>query len=146
MLGREALIAQLAAYKRIKAHRITVVFDGTSAPHGTPNEDRPRGIRVRFSRSGETADTVIERMVRRERERALVVSSDRRLAAAAEACGAATVDAKEFEHRMMLALYAQGDPSPADPDGGWTPTTKKKGPARRPPRRARSNRSRIDKL
>jgi hypothetical protein len=30
--GRQALIDMLAAYKKIKAHRITIVFDGTRAP------------------------------------------------------------------------------------------------------------------
>jgi len=31
-LGREALVDMLAAYKKVKPHRITVVFDGTTAP------------------------------------------------------------------------------------------------------------------
>jgi len=85
-------------------------------------------------------------MARRDRERALGVSSDRPVAAAAEACGAAVVDATEFEHRMLLALHA-GDEEPAGTHhNGWKPTTKKKGPARRPSRRARLNRAKTDKL
>ena len=30
MLGREALVDTLAAYRKIKHHRITVVFDGST--------------------------------------------------------------------------------------------------------------------
>jgi predicted RNA-binding protein with PIN domain len=36
MLGREALVDMLAAYRKIKPHRITVVFDGRSSPVFSP--------------------------------------------------------------------------------------------------------------
>ena len=35
-LGREALLHTLSAYKKIKRHMITVVFDGTNAPASFP--------------------------------------------------------------------------------------------------------------
>jgi predicted RNA-binding protein with PIN domain len=75
--GRDALVDSLAAYKRVKAHRITVVFDGTNAPANVGNKDRVKGIDIRYSKTGELADAVIKRMVNREKQRALVVTSDR---------------------------------------------------------------------
>jgi predicted RNA-binding protein with PIN domain len=146
LLGREALIDQLADYKRRKSHRLTVVFDGGSAPPGSSRQFNRKGIRIRFSRPGETADAVIERMVRQERERALVVSSDREVRTAAEASGAATIGAADFEFRL---LSATDDSFPAEEEethSGWIPTTKKKGPSRRQPRRDRFNRKKISKL
>lgn len=144
-LGREALVDLLAAYKRIRPHRITVVFDGTGAPEFSAARDRVKGITVRFSRSGETADAVIKRMAARERERALVVSSDRSIVRSASASRAAIIDASEFEHRLQLAAAAGGAMADTDSDG-WVPTTRKKGPARRLPKRRRRNRSKVRKL
>lgn len=146
LLGREALIEQLAAYKKRKSHRLTVVFDGGSAPSGTTRRHSEKGIQIRFSRPGETADAVIKKMVRSERERALVVSSDREVMSAAEARGAATISAAEFEHRLLAAMYDDYAGSEEESDSGWLPTTKKKGPARRQSRRARFNRKKIRKL
>ncbi|MBU4288844.1 MAG: NYN domain-containing protein, partial [Proteobacteria bacterium] len=39
-LGREALLNMLAAYKKIKRHRITVVFDGTNAHFSSQRKDK----------------------------------------------------------------------------------------------------------
>ena len=66
--------------------------------------------------------------------------------AAAEAGGAATIDAAEFENRLQAAMYDDYTGNDEDADAGWIPTTKKKGPARRQPRRARFNRKKIRKL
>jgi len=144
-LGREALVDWLAAYKRIKPHRITVVFDGTGAPGFSPARDHVKGIRVRFSRSGETADAVIQRMAAREGERALVVSSDRSVAQLATASRAAVIAAPEFEQRLLLGEADGGEQS--DPDSpGWQPTTRKKGPRKRLPKRKRRNRSKLRKI
>jgi len=75
-IGRETLIETLAAYKRIKGHKITVVFDGANAPLFSQARDQFKGIQVRFSSSGQLADDVIKRMAATEREKALIVSSD----------------------------------------------------------------------
>jgi hypothetical protein len=135
--GREALLARLAAYRRLKPHRITVVFDGGAAPAFSPPRDRLQGIAVIYSRPGETADSVILRLAAQERERALVVSSDRAVMRQAAASGAAAVDSPEFEARMRLAAALDG----AEPDGEAPAerriTTRKKGAGRRLPRRRR---------
>jgi len=98
--GRDALIESLAAYKRIKPHKITVVFDGINGPADAWNRNRQRGIDIRFSNQGESADTVIKRMARRERERALVVSSDLDIVHFAASQGSATISSLQFEERI----------------------------------------------
>jgi predicted RNA-binding protein with PIN domain len=145
-LGREALLDLLAAYKKIKAHRITVVFDGTRSPMLNLQRDRQKGITIVFSHSGETADRVIKRMARREGEKAMVVSSDREIVRAVEARGAATISAPEFENKLTLSQYAAGMDIDRDAYQGWKPTTKKKGPRRRLSKKKRKTRVKIRKL
>jgi predicted RNA-binding protein with PIN domain len=145
-LGRDALIESLAEYKRLKSHKITVVFDGARAPYPAPSRDRLKGIRVQFSRSGQSADSVIIGMARAEREKALVVSSDREVVRSSEAFGAATVSAEDFENKIALALETGEIPEDHEETEGWRPTTKKKGPRRRLPRRERRSRKKINKL
>jgi len=60
-LGRDALVDMLAAYKKIKPHKITVVFDGINAASFLQHNDYIKGIKIVFSRKGETADTVIKK-------------------------------------------------------------------------------------
>ncbi len=55
-LGRKSLLDTLAAYKRIKRHKITVVFDGANAPYFSQRKDQMKGIEIKFSRGGESAD------------------------------------------------------------------------------------------
>jgi predicted RNA-binding protein with PIN domain len=145
-LGREALVAGLAAYRKIKPHRITVVFDGVDAPGWSAARDVQRGVHILFSRRGESADAVIVRLARQEREKALVVSSDAAVARAAEACGAAAIDSPEFEFRLAQAAAVQEagvfeeEPAPRRID------TRKKGAGHRLPKRVRKNLNKASKL
>ena len=145
-LGRDALIDMLAAYKKIKAHRITVVFDGTRAPLLALQRDRRKGITIVFSHNGETADTVIKQMARREGQKALVVSSDLDIVRSVEAQGAATISALDFEDKLTLSRYAAGMEIDRDAYDGWKPTTKKKGPSRRLSKKQRKTRTKVRKL
>jgi len=145
-LGREALLDALSSYKRIKHHMITVVFDGTHAPPLSQNKDRIKGIKVKFSRSGETADTVIKRMTARDREKALIVSSDLDIVNFAASMGAATISSPAFEEKITMAVYMDTKGEVEQNQSGWVPTTKKKGPSRRLSKRKRRNRIKIKKL
>jgi uncharacterized protein len=145
-LGREALLDALSSYKRIKHHMITVVFDGTHAPPLSQHKDRVKGIKVKFSRSGETADTVIKRMAARDREKALVVSSDLDIVNFAASMGTATISSPAFEEKITMAVYMDTKGEVEQNQGGWVPTTKKKGPSRRLSKRKRRNRIKIKKL
>lgn len=145
-LGREALLDMLAAYQRIKRHMITVIFDGTNAPPFSRHENRVKGISVKFSRSGELADSVIKRMANHEREKALVVSSDMDIVNFAAAKGTATISSSDFEEKITMAVYMDTKGVEREDEGGWVPTTKKKGPSKRLSKRKRRNRIKIRKL
>jgi predicted RNA-binding protein with PIN domain len=146
-VGREALIDSLASYKRLKGHKITVVFDGINAPALSAQKDRIKGIDVRFSRPGELADQVIKRMANRLREKALVVTSDREVADYALSKGAVSISSPEFENKLAMASYldVKGSDEVVE-DSGWIPTTKKKGPRRRLSKRARRKKVKMRKL
>ena len=146
-MGREALIDLLAAYKKVKSHKITVVFDGAGSLDATASRDRIKGVNVVFSRRGQSADAVIKEMASREREKALIVSTDRDVVLAAASFRSATVPSFEFEARLMLAVPEHSAAEPQEEgDGGWIPTTRKKGPSRRLPKRKRRNRMKVRKL
>ncbi len=143
--GRDALIDMLAAYRSIKHHRITVVFDGSRAVCDCPPRDCIRGVNVIFSRCGELADTVIKRMAETERDKAVVVSSDRDVARHAAGFGCVTIDSPVFEYKLMMACQPDEE-APADENSGWVPTTRKKGPSRRLSKRERQKRIKTSKL
>jgi predicted RNA-binding protein with PIN domain len=144
LLGRQALVEELVSYKRARRHAITVVFDGAAAPFGSPGHDQVKGIRILFSRQGESADALIETMVRKEREKALVVSSDNAVASAAERWGASVIDSRTFDEKLNLAGMPGGNDR--EESHGWIPTTRKKGPSKRLPKRKRKSRAKIRKL
>lgn len=145
-LGREALVEMLAAYKKFKSHRITVVFDGSGPALLSRRRDRQKGITLVYSQGGESADAVIKKMARREGAKALVVSSDQDIVHWAESCGAATVSAPDFESKLVTSQYLDGTPGEEENQSGWTPTTKKKGPRKRLSKKKRRNRAKLRKL
>jgi predicted RNA-binding protein with PIN domain len=147
--GREALIDWLAAYRRRRPHKITVVFDGSNAPAASPRRDLIKGIAIRFSRGGETADAVIKRMARQEKEKALVVTSDREIIEEAASQGAATISSPEFEEKLVMAGHMGTDGMTADETDdkpSWKSKTPKKGPRRRLSKQKRRNKLKISKL
>ena len=77
---RRRLVAGLGGLAAQTRAEVTVVFDGAERVLGLP--PAPRGVRVLFSRKGETADELIRRLVRAEPEGrpVVVVSSDKEVA------------------------------------------------------------------
>lgn len=144
--AREALVDALAAYKRLKGHKITIVFDGSNAPAAAQNRDRRKGINITFSRNAELADAVIKRMAAKERQKALIVSSDREVVEFASHQGAATISSPMFEQKIAMAYLGDGIDNAEMENEGWIPTTKKKGPRKRLSKRQRRNRTKIKKL
>jgi predicted RNA-binding protein with PIN domain len=144
--AREALVDTLAAYRRIRHHKITVVFDGSNAHSEIPSRDSRKGIQIKFSSGGEPADNVIKRMATRERERALVVSSDRDIVDFASSQGSATISSPQFEEKITVAACNKIQSDDTEDTPGWIPTTKKKGPGKRSSKRERRNRTKIKKL
>jgi len=60
-LAREALVRLLTGYQDTTGTRVVAVFDGQGAKPQEVTE--PGGIQVFYSASGQTADSVIERLV-----------------------------------------------------------------------------------
>jgi predicted RNA-binding protein with PIN domain len=77
---RQRLISAMGGLAAQSGAEVTVVFDGAERVVGIPSP--PRGVRVLFSRKGETADEVIRRLVRAEPpgRPIVVVSSDKEVA------------------------------------------------------------------
>lgn len=146
MLGREALVARLATYRKIRPHRITVVFDAQHSSRFSTQNDRHQGIAIRFSRRGQSADDVIKRMAREEREKALVVSSDQEIVSFAARCGAATISAPQFENKIEVAIRTEHHSGASENDSERMTRIKKKGPSRRPSKKMRRSRMKIKKL
>src|SRR5512136_2542262 len=127
--GREALLELLAHYRRRSQHQITVVFDGWQRGDLKECRDRYQGILVIYSRRGERADEVMKRLLIQERERALVVTSDREIQVCAQQAKAAWINAGEFESSYLHDPAGAADPhAQADASARGT---RKKGPARR---------------
>lgn len=148
-LGRGALLERLAAYKLLKPMPITVVFDAGSGPRLAGERTRIKGIRVRFSPQGRTADQVIAEMTREMGAQALVITSDSGLGARVRANGAAVLSSQEFETRMEQAYFMevkgiQGVIEDDDREGRLC--TKKKGPAHRRPKEKRKRLKLLKKL
>ncbi|MGW0433771.1 NYN domain-containing protein [Micromonospora sp. NPDC003197] len=97
---RKRLIAGLGGLAAQTGDEVTVVFDGAERMHGLP--PAPRGVRVLFSRKGETADELIRRLVRAEpRGRPIVVvSSDREVADGVRRHGAYPLGADSLLRRL----------------------------------------------
>ena len=94
--ARESLLQDLATYQQRVRHRITVVFDAWRQPGGTQYHEHRAGVTVIFSKQGEQADQVIQRMVRSKSEASVVVSSDHEIIDTARAHGAMVLRSQEF--------------------------------------------------
>jgi predicted RNA-binding protein with PIN domain len=89
---RARLLRQLAPLAARRGAEVTVVFDGADLRHRPPVSP-PRGVRVRFSPAGVTADEVLRDLVRAEPEGrpVVVVSADQEVASFAIRAGARAV-------------------------------------------------------
>ena len=63
--ARDELIFVLTRYRDAIGTPITIVFDGAGAPTGTPQTQSTRELEILFSRNGQTADDIIERVAHR---------------------------------------------------------------------------------
>ncbi|MFH1263328.1 MAG: NYN domain-containing protein [Pseudomonadota bacterium] len=101
---REALIAALARYRKLKNHEVTVVFDGGKGGTRTGDRSFSSGIEVVYSPITVTADTVIEEMLPDfEGSSTIVVSSDWRIQTAAKREKMVFLESREFARRLTEA-------------------------------------------
>ena len=99
--ARETLLQSLAGYRRRKGHAITVVFDGWQSGMGAEHREFQSGVEVVYSKRGERADQVIQRLVRLYGKDCAVVSSDHEVLNSARAAGAFVLGAAEFRAKLQ---------------------------------------------
>ena|SRR5438552_1310852 len=63
--AREELIRLLTQYRDATGTPITVFFDGAGAPSGNPNAASTADMEILYSKPGQTADDMIERVAHR---------------------------------------------------------------------------------
>ena len=107
-MARESFLRDLAAYRQRKSHAITVVFDGWQQGWGTEQREHRLGLEIIFSRRGEKADQVIQRMAAEFGSACAVVSSDREIIDCAKAQGAFVMRAQEFAGKLREAPNLTG--------------------------------------
>jgi len=100
---RNRLVAALGLVATQSGAEVTVAFDGAERVHGLP--PAPRGVRVLFSRKGETADELIRRLVRAEPagRPIVVVSSDKEVAEGVKRHGAYPMSSDSLLRRISRA-------------------------------------------
>lgn len=78
MAAREELIAVLTQYRDAALTPLTVVFDGGGAPRGTAKAHSTPELEIFYSKAGQTADDIIERVTHRLKPygEVLVVTDD----------------------------------------------------------------------
>ncbi|MDQ2918647.1 MAG: NYN domain-containing protein [Verrucomicrobiota bacterium] len=93
-LAREALVRRLRDYQDWTGVQVVVVFDGKGT---TPNESsEPGEIQIFYSRAGQSADAIVERLASKygERFKLLVATDDYLEQETATACGAECISAE----------------------------------------------------
>ena len=90
-LAREALLKQLRDYQDWTAVRVVAVFDGTGKRVEAISD--PADVQVFYSRSGQSADAIIERLASKYAKRfeLTVATSDSMEAETVQACGAESI-------------------------------------------------------
>ncbi len=150
--GRRALVRSLSDYRKLRCHRITVVFDGWEGGSPTEERDHAGGVDIIYSRLGEKADEVIKRLLRTAAEEIMVVTSDREIVTFAARRGKSAIPSPAFAERLdRLTAGPSSDAdtpgeTPEDDDDDRRDTAKKKGPARRLSKQKRTALARLRKL
>jgi predicted RNA-binding protein with PIN domain len=87
-LAREALIKQLRDYQDWTGVHVVVVFDGKGKKVEATSE--PAGVQIFYSRSGQPADAIVERLASKyaKQYELVVATSDSMVAETVNACGA----------------------------------------------------------
>lgn len=100
-LARDALVRKLRDYQDYTGIRVVVVFDGSGTVASEASE--PHGIQVFYSRAGQTADAIIERLASKYGEKfdLIVATADLLERETASACGADCISVENL--RAMLA-------------------------------------------
>ena len=144
---RAELIEEVARYQARTGHVLTAVFDGWRAGRRDETTQRVGNVTVVFSRYGEKADAVIERLARELGSACVVVTSDRDLRRSVEAGGAVAVYVGEFIEKMRTDPATDPPRSDEEPEPTFRRAgDRKKGNPRRLSKAERVRQERLAKL
>jgi predicted RNA-binding protein with PIN domain len=102
-LAREALIKDLRDYQDWTGVRVVVVFDGKGRKIETTSD--VADVQVFYSRTGQTADAIIERLASKYAKRfeLMVATSDSMEGETVEACGAEWISPEALRSLLLRA-------------------------------------------
>jgi uncharacterized protein len=105
-LAREALLKQLRGYQDWTGARVVIVFDGKGKKIDASSE--PGDVQIFYSRSGQSADSIIERLASKYAKRfeLMVATSDSLEAETVQACGAEWISPKALRGLLSTARGA----------------------------------------
>jgi predicted RNA-binding protein with PIN domain len=105
-LARDALIKKLRDYQDYTGVRVVVAFDGKGT--SATEQSEPHGVQVFYSRTGQTADAIIERLASKYAKKfdLTVATSDFLEQETASACGAECISIEN-----LRALISEAVPS-----------------------------------
>jgi predicted RNA-binding protein with PIN domain len=105
-LAREALLKQLRDYQDWTGVRVVSVFDGKGKKVEATSD--PADVQIFYSRSGQSADAIIERLASKyaKHYELVVATSDSMEAETVHACGAETISPETL--RGLLANTRRG--------------------------------------
>jgi len=107
--ARETLVRMLTGLQDASDWTVAVVFDGKGAK--ASSDGTPQGIAVFYSKSGQTADSIIERLAAKyaSQHEVTVATNDRMERTTAEAFGSLTISAKQLRAEIEAAANCLGD-------------------------------------
>ena len=145
---RETLIQTLGRYQQRVGHPITIVFDAWRQISGMPRNETRTGVTVIYSRQGEKADQVIQRMVREYGSDCVIVSSDHEVLDTARAHRAMYIRSQEFWPKLHSLKSGSRDKYRAkdEDDQGEKARIGKKGNPRKLPKAQRNRLSHLKKF
>lgn len=111
-MARESLLRLLAGYRHRRGHALTVVFDGWQRGQPIESREHRAGVQVIYSKRGERADQVIERLAREYGTECAVVTSDHEVIRAVQAQGALIMRAAEFAQKLYAPSLSGPGPIP----------------------------------
>jgi uncharacterized protein len=104
--ARDELVQLLTLYADAAGTPVTVVFDGAGPRYSRPQAEELRGVEILYSRSGQTADQIIERVTHRMKPygEVLVVTDDHAERDTVIALGGLAVSCATFAAMVASAL------------------------------------------
>jgi len=105
-LAREALTKRLRDYQDWTGVHVVVVFDGKGKRIEATSD--PADVQVFYSRAGQTADAIVERLASKYAKRfeLMVATSDSLEAETVQACGAEWISAEGLRSLLLSARRA----------------------------------------